>query len=179
MTSVSFQPRSVLFDKGVIRRVYERRVRLALGMPPMPAHVEAANVYAQLCTPSRRLYITAQTAHILSRRPPLFAAPFLAQTSSLQKGRYLRRWARRLRELTFAPEDAIVVAYGSFGIDGRVPSIGVEAIVTNDLKLASHFHAHHVEIAHRFHDMIAQLPAPYTALTLPAVVTTASILAYA
>jgi hypothetical protein len=55
MTSVSFQPRSVLFDKGVIRRAYERRVRLALGMPPMPAHVEAANVYAQLCTPSRRL----------------------------------------------------------------------------------------------------------------------------
>jgi hypothetical protein len=51
MTSVSFQPRSVLFDKGVIRRVYERRVRLALGVLPTPAHVEAANVYAQLCTP--------------------------------------------------------------------------------------------------------------------------------
>jgi hypothetical protein len=79
-----------------------------------------------------------------------------------------------LRELTFAPEDAMVVAYGSFGIDGRVPSIGVEAIVTNDLKLVRHFHAHHVEIVHRFHDMIAQLPAPYTALTLPGVVTTAT-----
>ena len=60
---MSFQPRSVLFDKGVIRRVYERRVRLALGVPPTPAHVEAANVYAQLY-PSRRLYITGQTAHI-------------------------------------------------------------------------------------------------------------------
>ena len=179
MTSVSFQPRSVLFDKGVIRRVYERRVRLALSAPPTPAQVEAANVYAQLCTPPRRVYITEQTAHILRRRPPLFAAPFLVETSPLQKGRYLRRWARRLRELTFAPEDAIVVAYGSFGIDGRIPSIGVEAIVTNDLKLATHFYAHHAEIVHRFHDMIAQLPAPYAALTLPAVVTTASILAQA
>jgi hypothetical protein len=164
-------------DKGVIRRVYERRVRLALGAPPTPAHVEVANVYAQLCTPDRHLYITAQTAHILSRRPPLFAAPFLAETAPLQKGRYLRRWARRLREFTFAPEDAIVVSYGSFGIDLRVPSIGVEAIVTNDVKLATHFHAHTAEITYRFHAMIAQLPAPYAAVTLPAVVTTASILA--
>ena len=176
---MSFQPHSVLLDKGVIRRVYERRVRLALGAPPTPAQVEAANVYAQLCTPPRRLYITAQTAHILGRRPSLYAAPFLTETFPLQKGRYLRRWARRLRELTFTPEDAIVMAYGSFGIDGRLPSIGVEAIVTTDLKLAAHFHAHQAEIAHRFHDMIAQLPTPYTALTLPVVVTTARLLAQA
>ena len=79
-----FQPHSVLFDKGVIRRVYERRVRLALGVPPTPAQVEAANVYAQFCTPSRRLYITAQTAHILDRRPPLLATPFLAETFPLR-----------------------------------------------------------------------------------------------
>jgi hypothetical protein len=75
---VSFQPHSVLLDKGVIRRVYERRVRFALDVPPTPAQVEAANVYAQLCLPPRRLYITEQTAHILRRRPPLFAAPRVA-----------------------------------------------------------------------------------------------------
>src|SRR5919198_342512 len=69
--------------------------------------VEAANVYTQICTPSRRLYITAQTAHILRRCPPLFAAPFLEETHPLQKGRYLRRWARCWRELSFTPEDAI------------------------------------------------------------------------
>ena len=176
---MSFQPHSVLFDKGVIRRVYERRVRLALSTPPTLAQVEAANVYAQLCIPPRRLYITAQTAHILHRRPPLFAAPFLAETYALQKGRCLRRWARRLRALMFAPEDAIVVAYGSFGIDAHRASIGVEAIVTNDLKLATHFHAHQAEIVHRFQDMIAQLPTPYAALTLPEIVTTANILSQA
>jgi hypothetical protein len=164
-------------DKGVIRRVYERRVRFALGVPPTPAQVEAANVYAQLCRPPQRLYITEQTVQILRRRPPLFAAPFLAETSPSQKGRYLRRWARRLRALMFAPEDAIIVAYGSFGIDARLPSVGVEAIVTNDVRLATHFHTRQAEIARRFQDMIAQLPAPYAALTLPTVVTTASILA--
>ena len=159
MTNLSFQPHRVLFDKGVIRRIYERRVRLvlrtaitppvwrgapwltrlvyrgrnplriycarylvlccrnnvrvfgtislakttgspapnwrgnggvqhlALGVPPTPAQVEAANVYAQLCTPLRQLYITAQTAHILHRRSPLFATPLLVETHPLQKGR--------------------------------------------------------------------------------------------
>ena len=110
---------------------------------------------------------------------PLIAAPLLAETQPLQKGRYLRRWARRLRELTFAPEDAIVVAYGSFGLDLRIPSIGVEAIVTTNQKLATHFHARHAEIAHRFRGMIVQLPAPLAAVTLPAVITTAGILAHA
>lgn len=79
----------------------------------------------------------------------------------------------------FAPEDAIVVAYGSFGIDLRIPSIGVEATVTTDQRLATHFHTRFAEIAHRFHDMIAQLLTPYAVLTLPAVVTTARILTQA
>lgn len=161
---MSFQPRSVLFDKGVIRRVYERRVRLALGKSPTPSQVEAANVYAQLGTRTTRLYITEQTAHILLRRPELFAAPLLAETHALQKGRYLRRWARRVRTLTFSPEDAIVVAYGSFGMDVSLLRLGVEVIVTNDLRLAAHFRDRYAEIAHRFSEMITQLPAPYTTL---------------
>jgi hypothetical protein len=177
MTSLSFQPHRILFDKGVIRRVYERRVRLALGEPPTPSQVEAATVYAQLSMPSRHLYITEQTEQILLRRSSLFAVPFLAETHTLKKGRYLRRWARRLRELTFSPEDAIVVAYGSFGIDVSLASVGVETIVTNDLKLAAHFYTRYDEIAHRFSEMMAQLPEPYTTLTLPEVTTTSNILA--
>jgi hypothetical protein len=157
--------------------VYERRVRLALGVPPTLSQVEAANVYARLCSLTSRLYITEQTAHILHRRPQLFAAPMLADTQVLQKGRYLRRWARRLRELSFSPEDAIVLAYGSFGIDVRRVSVGVEIIVTNDLKLASHFSARYAEIERRFEEMIVHVAGPYTRLTLPRVVTTARILA--
>ena len=173
---MSSQLHSVLFDKGVIRRVYERRVRLALSTPPTSSQVEAANVYAQLCLRPCHLYITEQTANILRRRPSIFASSLLASTYSLQKGRYLRRWARRLRALMFAPEDAIVLAYGSFGVDLRVLRLGVEVIVTNDLKLATHFATNEAEIARRFHEMIAQLPAPYTTLTLPEVVTTTRLL---
>ena len=45
---MSFQPRTVLFDKGVVRRVYEARVRFALRQPPTMQQAEAANVPAQV-----------------------------------------------------------------------------------------------------------------------------------
>src|SRR5881409_1072021 len=101
VTRSTFQPNSVLFDKGVIRRVYERRVRLALSKPPTVLQVEAANSYAYVATVVKRLYITEQTSNILKRRTQIFAAPLLAETRPLKKARYLRRWARRLTEFGF------------------------------------------------------------------------------
>jgi hypothetical protein len=116
----------------VIRRVYERRVRLALGKPPTVLQVEAANSYAYIATITKHLYITEQTSNILKRRTPIFASPILADTRPLMKARYLRRWARRLTEFGFSSEDAIVVAYGSFGLDVESQSVGVDAIITTD-----------------------------------------------
>lgn len=110
-------------------------------------------------------------------RPAFFSEPCLMEMRTLQKGRYLRRWARRLRDLLFSPEDAIVLAYGSFGIDVSLSQVGVDTLITNDLRLARHFQAHQAEIARRFSEMRAQLPESYATLTLPDVVTTTRILA--
>ena len=49
----------------MIRRVFERRVRLALDKPPTVLQVEAANSYAYVAAIANRLYITEQTANIL------------------------------------------------------------------------------------------------------------------
>jgi hypothetical protein len=173
---LTFQPDSILFDKSVIRRVYEHRVRLAVGQPPTLLQAEAANAYARLCTFPNKLYITEQTANILQRRPIVFASAFLTDTQTLKKGRYLRRWARRLRELSFSPEDAIIVAYGSFGVDLTMPAVGVEIIVTGDLKLAAHFSAKQEEIRGRFESMISSLSEPYQKLMLPSIATPTDIL---
>jgi hypothetical protein len=156
--------------------VYEARVRLALVQPPTLQQAEAANVWSRLRALSIPLYITAQTEHILQRRPALFATALLAQTRAMKKGRYLRRWARRLRDVSFSPEDAIVLAYGSFGLDLQTQRVGVETIVTNDLKLAVNFNARFNAIQEHFANMVGQLPEPYRALTLPRVVTTAEVL---
>jgi len=88
-TRLTFQPSSVLLDKGVVRRVYEARVRLALGQPPTLLQAEAANAYARLRALNARLYITEQTEHILQRRPPVFATALLNQTQTLRKGQPL------------------------------------------------------------------------------------------
>jgi hypothetical protein len=173
---LSFQPESVLLDKGVVRRVYEARVRLALGQPPTLQQAEAVNVWSRLRALDTSMSITEQTAHILQRRSPLFATALLAQTRTLQKGRYLRRWARRLRDVGFSPEDAIMLAYGSFGLDLHAQRIGVEAVITNDLKLKTNFTARFLTIRDSFENMVTQLPEPYRESTLPRVVATAEVL---
>jgi hypothetical protein len=152
-------------------------MRLAVGQPPTVQQAEAANVWARLRALAIPLYITAQTEHILQRRLPVFATSLLMHTRTLQKGRYLRRWARRLRDVSFSPEDAIVLAYGSFGLDLQAQRVGVEAIVTNDQKLAPNFTARFAAIEEHFTNMVGQLLAPYHELSLPTVVTTAEILA--
>ncbi len=109
---MSFQPASVLLDKNVIRRVYEFRVRVAQGRPPTFSQAEAASAYARLRALQQQLYLTLESANVLQLRPPRYAARLLAQTLVLRKGRYLRRWARRLRGFVFSREDAVVLTYG-------------------------------------------------------------------
>jgi hypothetical protein len=179
VTRSTFQPNNALFDKGVIRRVYERHVRLALSRPPTVLQVEAANSYAYIATVANHLYITVQTSNILKRRTPIFAAPILAGTRPLKKARYLRRWARPLTEFGFSSEDAIVLAFGSFGLDLESQTVGVDAIITTDIRLANRYNQRHPEIKVRFNDMIVNLPEPYSQLTLPQVVTTATVLTLA
>ena len=162
----------------MIRRVYERRVRLALSKPPTVLQVESANSYAYVATVAKRLYITEQTSNILKRRTQIFAAPLLAETRPLNKARYLRRWARRLTEFGFSSEDAIVLAYGSFGLDVESETVGVDAIITTDIRLADRYKQRNPEINNRFNDMIKNLPEAYRQIRLPQVLTTTTILTF-
>jgi hypothetical protein len=149
-----------------------------LSRPPTVLQVEAANSYAYIATIANHLYITEQTSNILKRRTPIFAAPILAHTRPLKKARYLRRWGRRLTEFGFSSEDAIVLAYGSFGLDVEFQTVGVDAIITTDIQLAGRFNQRNSEINNRFNDMITNLPEPYRQIRLPQVLTTATVLTF-
>lgn len=174
---MSFRPgNSVLLDKNIARRVYENRVRLAQGDPPTLHQAEAANVYSHLRALNQRLHITQETYNVLQLRPPIYAARILAQTRALKKGRYLRRWARRLRDFVFSREDAVVLAYGSFGLDIDLQRLGVDTIITSDLKLVTNFKTRYIEIQKRFDQMVMNLPEPYHSLSLPVVLTPAIVL---
>lgn len=156
--------------------MYERRVRLLSGQPPTLLQIEAANAYARVTSFTNRVWITEQTANILHLRTPSIARSLLIDCRSFQKGRYLRRWARRLRNFGFSPEDAVIVAYGSFGVSDDLTQIGADAIVTTDLKLAVRYSESFGVIERRFQDMVSSLSTAYTSLTLPRVLTTTDVL---
>ena len=59
-------------------------------------------------------YVTPETANSAQRRDPLIAASLLTPLTTLTPGRYLRRWARRLRDFGFSREDSVILAYASF-----------------------------------------------------------------
>lgn len=166
----------MLLDKGVVRRLYEFTNRASLNIVATDLQAEAARGFALLSANSRSVYITQQSANVLRRRVPGFAAPILTATHELRKGRYLRRWARRLRDLSFGWEDAIVLAYGSFGIELNAGLALIELVVTTDLKLAGHFNNRQGKIEERFTAMIRNLPGPYSRLRLPVVMTTTDLL---
>ncbi len=84
--------------------------------------------------------------------------------------------ARRLRDFGFSPEDAVVLAYGSFGVSADGSQVGAEAIVTADLRLAARYADNYAELEQRFRDMVTALAGVYATLRLPQVFTTTDVL---
>ncbi|MGH9752512.1 MAG: hypothetical protein ACREA2_06980 [Blastocatellia bacterium] len=132
-------------------------------------------VFRRLSHRAVQLYITTECANNLQRRRPQYAKTILDRVETLRKGRYLRRWARRLRSCGFSPEDAVVIAYASFGLRSRSRIANIEAIVTNDLRLTNNFKAQKANIEDRFKRMTRNLLDPYSNLMLPEVMTTANV----
>ncbi|HZS44099.1 MAG TPA: hypothetical protein VFC63_03285 [Blastocatellia bacterium] len=81
-----------------------------------------------------------------------------------------------MKDFSFSPEDAIILAYGSFGFDLEKQTVGVDMIVTTDQGLEKNYFRNFDQIEKRFKDMILNLPEPYKDLRLPRVITTATVL---
>ena len=91
--------------------------------------------YQALLQAGRTAYVTLETVHSAQRRDPHIAASICMPLTTLTKGYYLRRWARRLRDFGFGREDSVILAYGSFGIDFQRQTFGAEVILSADQPL--------------------------------------------
>lgn len=140
-----------------MRAVFEARVRVQRGRIPLPHQAQAAIAYQALQQAGLIAYVTAETVNSAQRRDPLIAASLFTPLTTLTPGRYLRRWARLLRDFGFSREDSVILAYGSFGVDSRQQTFGAEVIVSTDQPLIRHVYEHHGSIARRFQRMISQL----------------------
>ena len=176
-TKLTFPSSRILLDKGVARRIYEFQLRFAKKAQPTQPQIDAVRLFKRLQAVAAQIYITQESANVLRLRQPQYAQAILNSTITLRKGRYLRRWARRLRSFVFSREDACVIAYATFGLDEYSQLPRLEALVTTDLRMINNFNEQHAKIKLRFERMICHLPEPYVSLRLPEVMTTATALA--
>src|SRR5262249_52456127 len=97
------RPTTCLLDKNIVRAVFEARVRVQRGRIPLPHQAQAAIVYQALQQARLTTYVTPETVNSAQRRDPLIATSLFTPLTALTPGRYLRRWARRLRDFGFSP----------------------------------------------------------------------------
>lgn len=158
---------SYLLDKSVARRIVEALYHLDnLSSEEMMV----LNLWHQLQIESARLFVPTEAVNILQRFAHLVEiGVFLSTVEPLQSGRYVKRWARRLRQHGFTREDALVLALATYGTDSTGGVLGVDVLVTLDKPLLNHFQVHQVELRTRLLTMTRQLSMPYCRATLPVV----------
>ncbi len=162
-----------LLDKSVVRRC----LRGLLGGTLTEDVWQSLALFATL--PEASLYISLETFHILTHIVKVPQSQFLVdRTQVLYPVRYTRRWARRLREMSFGREDAYLLSLATFSTDrikqGRI--LGVHAFLTYDERMVRQFYARLPLIEVRFKRMTAQLDPPYCFARLPRVCTPADVL---
>jgi hypothetical protein len=154
-----------------VRKLFEARLRVLSGRPLTVEQVSCASAFQELVTRQKILYVTAETVHSARRRSLLAGALILPHLTELAKGKYLRRWARRLREEGFSREDALILANATFGVDQQRKTLGAEVIITTDLGLVTKFNGDSGHIEARLRRMTAQLKPPHAGARIPDVVT--------
>ena len=158
---------TVLLDKGVIRSAYERQVRLIRGLVPTYAQDISTIVLAKILMGNFQGYVTKETYHALMSRSTTIGSALLSGIRVLEKGKYLRRWARRLRDFGFTREDAIILSNGIFGVDTTTRTLGVSIIVTTDLRMIENYRRRFDVINTKLSDMKENLSTPYCYVELP------------
>ena len=154
-----------LLDKNISRRTIEALYHLdrLSGEERL-----VLRLWRQLQARDVELFIPAGTVNVLKRFSHLLEVrAFLATVEPLTPGKYLKRWARRLREHGFTGEDAVILALATFGTTISGDILGTEGIITLDQPFINNFQTQHPKIEKRFRAMTIQLNQPYRQALLP------------
>ncbi len=157
-----------LLDKNVARKAVEGLARIRQGRPLLPTHIVCLMFLRGVTCHEVTAYILPQSFHVLERLiERAEVREFLRMVDVIQVGRYVRRWARRLREHGFTREDAIVLSLGAFGTDAKGSILGVDVVVTLDCPLIHNYEIHHETLECRLLAMARQLPPPFRHAGIP------------
>lgn len=156
---------SYLLDKNIARRIIEGLTHL----DSLSAEEEMVlQLWQQLLNEGHRLYIPFGTFNILQRfTSHIEVHTFLATVEQLESARYLKRWARRLREYRFSREDALILAVATYGTNSAHNVLGVDVLLTLDQPFIKNFRDNQDKLEMRLLAMTTQLSAPYRFAMLP------------
>lgn len=85
--------------------------------------------------------------------------------------RYYKRWSRRIRETSgLAPEDAAMIALGTFGCARHEQILGTDFIITCDQPMINGFEQSRDRLEERLVRMAQQLYIPFNQASLPHVI---------
>ena len=162
-----------LLDKVVARRILLGLLALAQDREILLPDRAALDFFRRWLHSNQQLYIVPATANVISRIGQPAYSPiieyFQNQTEVVRPARYASRWARRLRDFDFSPEDAAVLALGTFGTDSRGSFLGTHLIATQDERMIHNWIAHQEQIQKRLGAIQKDLPRPYREAELPKV----------
>lgn len=168
-----------LLDKSVIRIFLQPIVRKAVNLPLTEDQIVASQVFQLTTVLMGNSHITRETYNILKKNQnKAITKVILPMLKILDRGKYFKRWARRLTDFNFSYEDAKIISYVSFGINLITQKLGMDVIITNDQKLIDRYNLNFNEIENRFTRMVVSLAPPYQNASLPNIVTPAEMLVY-
>ncbi|MCB0061302.1 MAG: hypothetical protein KDE19_04285, partial [Caldilineaceae bacterium] len=134
----------------------------------------ALALFVRATTPTDSLYIAPPTANVLQHlvRYPHYAPLiqlFLKRVEVIEPTRYVKRWARRLRDYGFTREDGAMLALGSFATNSEGSIIGMNYLATFDQPMINQWDHQQDGIQLRLQAMQRDLEPPYVHVTLPQV----------
>ena len=163
-----------LLDKVTARRILEGLLKLAEARDLTEEELVALDLYERTGPRGLRRFIVPPTESVLQRLEdrPRYAALirlFRQRVEIAFPTRYFKRWARRLQEYSFTPEDAGVLALATFGTDENTSILGMHIVATFDQSMIARWTAQCTAIQAHLAAMQQDLPMPYRQAILPQV----------
>lgn len=163
-----------LLDKVIVRYTLDGMLSLSSGRDPTDQQAAAIRLFQSATTQPIDLFIAPASSNILARlqivpRVAPLIHLFVQHTQIAIPTRYFTRWSRRVREFGFSPEDARMLALGSFSTNDERSILGMHSFITYDHPLVNLWDGKRAEIERRLNAMRRQLAAPYKQIELPSV----------
>jgi hypothetical protein len=169
-----------LLDKVTARRILEGLLKLAEARELTDDEIFALDFFERAAHEGLRLFIVPPTHKVLRQLHdlPRYAALieiFLTRVELASPTRYFKRWARRVQDYGFTPEDANVLALATFCTGQEGDFLGVHTVVTFDQPMMHHWELQRSAIQEHLTTMRKDLPEPYRSAALPHVLHPAQV----